>query len=203
MPSAWEVDAMLFGQMGWELPGGATVAVGTSRSSRLQLRAVAERRMGLHMAFVREAMGLGKQADTAALGCLPFGACLPLPGRCAGKVSLGSKARSLCGAWRLMASRTIRHTIAYKRRRFCLVLLVRGSRWVGKDAPLSGMPCRVQYAAVHCNPPACGGSVAMGAHLLVGAAPGPSCGAVACRGYGGCAWHGHRAALHGAAVKAH
>jgi hypothetical protein len=68
-PSACEVDAMLLRQMGWELPGGAAVAVGdltVKQATILQLRAVSDRRTGLHVAFVREALGLGPQADAAA-----------------------------------------------------------------------------------------------------------------------------------------
>ncbi len=68
-PSACEVDAMLLRQMGWELPGGAAVAVGdltVKQATILQLRAASDRRTGLHVALVREALGLGPQADAAA-----------------------------------------------------------------------------------------------------------------------------------------
>ncbi len=58
---------MLLWQMGWELPWGATVAVGdltVKQPTILQLRAGSDRRTGLHV--VRKALRLGPQADIAA-----------------------------------------------------------------------------------------------------------------------------------------
>jgi hypothetical protein len=60
---------MLLRQMGWELPGGATFAVGdltVKQATMLQLRAVVDKRTGMHVAFVHEALGMGPQADVAA-----------------------------------------------------------------------------------------------------------------------------------------
>jgi hypothetical protein len=94
------VDAMLAWQVGWELPGGVTVAVQDLSVTFLQLHTVAKRRRGLNTASVCDALGLGPQADVAAR--LP---ALRRVHATAWQSRRGPSSRSLCGAWRLMASK--------------------------------------------------------------------------------------------------
>ncbi len=79
---------MLIGQVGWELLAGSLLQRGISQSSRLRScsSATVAGGVGLHTAFVREALGLGPQADVVAC-CRHCGVCLPLPDSCAGRIS--------------------------------------------------------------------------------------------------------------------